>query len=68
MQRDRAALVALYAATDGANWDDNTGWLSDAPLSEWHGVTTDTDGRVTELDLGWQQPHRGATGRVEPPE
>ena len=51
VQRDRAALVALYEATDGANWDDSTNWLSDAPLSEWHGVTTDTDGRVMELSL-----------------
>lgn len=29
---DRAALVALYNATDGANWDDNDDWLSDEPL------------------------------------
>ena len=26
---DRAALVALYEATDGANWKNNTHWLSD---------------------------------------
>ena len=25
---DRAALIALYNATDGANWTDNTNWLS----------------------------------------
>ena len=49
VQRDRAALIALYEATDGANWDDGTGWLSDAPLGDWYGVTTDTDGRVLEL-------------------
>ena len=48
---DRAALVALYNATDGPNWRDNTKWLSDAPLGEWRGVTTDADGRVIELDL-----------------
>ena len=47
VQRDRAALVALYEATDGANWDDHTGWLSDAPLGDWYGVTTDAEGRVT---------------------
>ena len=29
----------------------DTNWLSDAPLGEWHGVTTDETGRVTELDL-----------------
>ena len=48
---DRAALVALYNATDGANWTDNTNWLSNAALSEWHSVTTDVSGRVTRLFL-----------------
>ena len=48
---DRAALEALYNATDGANWTDNTNWLSNAALSQWHGVTTDVSGRVTELYL-----------------
>ena len=48
---DRAALVAFYNATGGANWTFNTNWLSNEPLSEWRGVTTNDDGRVTELDL-----------------
>ena len=48
---DRAALVALYNATDGANWLNNGNWLSNAPMGEWHGVTTDSDGRVTQLIL-----------------
>ena len=48
---DRAALVALYNATGGPNWNSNNNWLSDVPISEWSGVTTDDNGRVTELDL-----------------
>ena len=48
---DRAALVALYNATDGANWIDNTNWLTDAPLGEWYGVETDATGRVVKLNL-----------------
>ena len=48
---DRAALVALYYATDGPNWRDNTNWLADGPLAAWFGVTTDDRGRVTGLDL-----------------
>ena len=48
---DRAALVALYNATGGASWTNNTNWLSSAPLGQWYGVTTDGSGRVTELDL-----------------
>ena len=49
---DREALVALYNATDGENWDGSANWLSDAPLGEWEGVTTNNDGRVRLLDLG----------------
>ena len=48
---DREFLVALYNATDGANWTNNTNWLSDEPLGDWHGVTTDDEGRVTRLAL-----------------
>ncbi len=52
---DRAALVALYNATGGANWQDNSGWLTDAPLSRWYGVKTDNTGRVTGLNLDWNR-------------
>ena len=48
---DRAALVALYNATDGANWRKNDNWLSDEPMGEWSGVETDADGRVVSLNL-----------------
>ena len=48
---DKAALTALYNATDGANWTTNTNWSSGEPLSSWHGVTTNSDGRVTRLVL-----------------
>ena len=48
---DKAALVALYNATGGANWTNNNNWTSGRPLGEWHGVTTDSAGRVTRLDL-----------------
>ena len=48
---DRAVLVALYNAKDGANWPYNRNWLSNAPMWQWHGVTTDGDGRVTKLYL-----------------
>ena len=52
LESDEATvLVAFYEATHGDNWKDNINWLSEAPLSEWHGVTTDDEGRVTELAL-----------------
>ena len=48
----RAVLRVFYVATRGGNWTDNTNWGSLAvPLSEWYGVTTDADGRVTSLSL-----------------
>ena len=48
--------MALYRATGGNDWTDNTNWLSPGPLGEWYGVETDGDGRVTKLRLGgWDE-------------
>ena len=52
---ERAVLVAFYNATGGASWTDNTSWLSEMLVGEWHGVTTDATGRVTELNLDSNQ-------------
>ena len=57
---DRDALVALYNATDGPNWSDNSNWLSDRPIGEWFGVTSNTASQVTELKL-W---NNGLTGSI----
>ena len=67
---DRAALVALYNATDGPNWVDNENWLTDAALGEWYGVTTDDSERVVRLDLSGREaqgdiPH-GLAGPIPP--
>ena len=49
---EREALATLYTATGGANWTSKDNWLDDdTDLGEWHGVTTNTDGEVTQLDL-----------------
>ena len=48
---DREALIAFYNATDGPNWTDNTNWCSDEPLDMWYGVTTNSEGRVTQITL-----------------
>ena len=52
---DRAALAALYNATNGSSWQDDTNWLSNRPLGEWYGVSTDADGRVADLRLEGNQ-------------
>ena len=51
VEADRAALEALYNATGGTTWTNNTNWLITEALSEWHGVSTDATGRVTDLNL-----------------
>ena len=50
-QSDRDVLEILYDSTGGAGWTDRRNWKTPAPLSEWYGVATDGDGRVTELNL-----------------
>jgi len=52
---DRDALIAFYRSANGENWINNSNWLSDAPLNTWYGVTTDDSGRVTKLELGYNE-------------
>ena len=59
---DREVLEALYHATGGPDWINNTNWLSDAPLSEWFEVETDGSGRVTRLNLSGN----GLSGTIPP--
>lgn len=47
---ERDALVALYEAMGGLQWDQADGWLTEAPLNEWHGVET-VQGRVVKIVL-----------------
>ena len=48
---DRAALMSLYRSTGTTRWWNRTNWGSAEPLNTWYGVTTNSDGRVTELNL-----------------
>ena len=48
---DRAALEALYHATGGPNWERSDNWLTDAPPKYWDGVSTDSEGRVWNVQL-----------------
>ena len=61
-EADRAALKRVFETMNGAAWVRSTGWLSEAPLEEWHGVVTDSVGYVVSLDLS----RNGLTGRVSP--
>ena len=48
---DRGVLVKFFNSTDGPNWKIKSNWLSDVPIEEWYGVTTDSEGRVLELNF-----------------
>ena len=48
---DREILAVLYEATDGPNWTNTYNWVTDVPIGDWYGVSTDASGRVVELDL-----------------
>ncbi len=48
---DSLALVALYNATGGNTWNQNTNWLT-GPLHTWENVTVE-NGRVVGLNFGW---------------
>ena len=44
------ALVALYLATDGSNWSEQTHWLGTDTPCHWHGVRCE-QGHIEQLDL-----------------
>ena len=59
---DRDILVAIYNDTEGESWTNDTNWMSDASLERWYGVTVDSDGRVTALNL----PNNNLRGSLPP--
>ncbi len=50
-RHDKLVLAALHEAMDGSNWTREAGWLTDAPLAQWAGVSVNDSGRVAGLDL-----------------
>jgi hypothetical protein len=48
---DRLALEVLFKSTGGTDWGRKGGWMTDADLGDWDGVTVDEEGRVTKLGL-----------------
>eukprot|EP00752_Nemacystus_decipiens_P018192 g16322.t1 len=71
-QKDRAALIALYDATDGPSWRNNTNWNNmGADISEWYGVEVNDRGRVSRLGLGYNKlrghipPELGALSELQ---
>lgn len=54
---DYNALMAIYDATNGSSWKDNTGWVDGVsqtncdPCNGWYGIKCDSIGNIIELDL-----------------
>jgi len=60
--RDACALVALFNALDGCNWTNRDGWFTSdtgtttnadgfPAVCDWFGITCNTDGQVTRVNL-----------------
>ncbi|MYA65039.1 MAG: hypothetical protein F4139_09875 [Gemmatimonadetes bacterium] len=49
---ERDILEIFYESVGGANWYNDDNWLTDAPLGDWYGVRTNSDGHVVGLSLG----------------
>ena len=48
-EQDSLALVAIYNATNGPDWTNNSGWLN-GPVTDWYGVDLE-DNKVSRLLL-----------------
>ena len=48
---ERDVLIVLYDATNGDAWTNNANWCTDADLSEWYGIYTDYNGKVSSINL-----------------
>jgi len=44
------ALIAVYNATGGDSWTNNTNWLTSRTVGDWYGITV-AGGHVTEISL-----------------
>jgi uncharacterized protein (TIGR02145 family) len=59
-EQDSLALVALYNATNGYQWDNNTNWLA-GNVSDWYGITV-VNNRVIAIEL----VHNNLNGNLPP--
>ncbi|NOY97481.1 MAG: T9SS type A sorting domain-containing protein [Chlorobi bacterium] len=50
INKDSLALVELFNATNGWQWERNDNWL-EGPVSGWYGITVDPISGVTRIDL-----------------
>ena len=58
---ERSALTHIYDQLNGQHWHQHTNWNTKSPLASWHGIQTNTQGRVTALILS----ENNLSGRLE---
>jgi hypothetical protein len=49
-QQDSLQLVALYNATNGANWINHKNWVTTKPIQEWEGISVNANGCVSSIE------------------
>lgn len=57
------ALIALYENTDGPNWENSDGWLSDRSPCDWYGITCRGE-QIVELELSKNQLKGGIPAEI----
>ncbi len=55
-------LLMMYETLDGSGWTNAANWGTDQPLDTWYGITTDSEGRITEINLS----NNGLAGAIPP--
>ena len=57
-ETDRTVLELFYERTEGRKWENRENWMTEAPLGDWYGITTNAQGRVTHIEF-WSNEIRG---------
>lgn len=61
---EKTELMYLYGQTDGCDWTNNTKWGTPYPVSEWYGISTNSEGYVTAINLSGNNL-RGGDVRID---
>ncbi len=60
LKLEKAALWILYDSAGGSGWTSSNGWFYGNNFGLWHGITTDSSGNVTGIDLS----ENNLTGKI----